>query len=169
MERLAFASRPVEMHGGNALAEPFPVNSVPIELIACSVKQQDQNALRYRCPHALPTNVQHCLPCLPPTPTHPTPGNPLHPDVEPAAGGETALPLAYPLDRELQSLEGRGFSECAAQMGLSVRPRKGDVLLFWDMDLDGTPDRHALHASCPTTNGTKWTATKWIHNVRYNV
>lgn len=28
-------------------------------------------------------------------------------------------------------------------------------------------DRRALHASCPTFNGTKWTATKWIHNKSY--
>jgi hypothetical protein len=24
-----------------------------------------------------------------------------------------------------------------------------------------TVDRAALHGSCPTTKGTKWTATKW--------
>lgn len=141
--------------------------------MACSIGQQTHDALRHRYPHAAPTHVQH-LPSFPAPYTDPShtvcsSAHPPHSDVEPAAGGETALPLAYPLDLELQSLEGRGFSECAAQMGLSVRPRKGDVLLFWDMDLDGTPDRHALHASCPTTNGTKWTATKWIHNVRYSV
>ena len=44
----------------------------------------------------------------------------------------------------------------------------GDVLLFWDMEPGGRePDRHALHASCPTFSGTKWTATKWIHNTPY--
>ncbi|PNG99841.1 Prolyl 4-hydroxylase subunit alpha-1 [Tetrabaena socialis] len=89
-------------------------------------------------------------------------------DVDPAAGGETALPLAMPLDDAAQSVEGRGFSTCAARMGISVRPKKGDVLLFWDMDPGGSiPDRHALHASCPTFAGTKWTATKWIHNNKY--
>ncbi|KXZ46131.1 hypothetical protein GPECTOR_46g200 [Gonium pectorale] len=89
-------------------------------------------------------------------------------DVDPSSGGETALPLAEPLDEVLQSVDGRGYSECAARSGISVRPKKGDVLLFWDMDpAGGTPDRHALHASCPTFNGTKWTATKWIHNLKY--
>ncbi|KAG2445040.1 hypothetical protein HYH02_008908 [Chlamydomonas schloesseri] len=89
-------------------------------------------------------------------------------DVDPAAGGETALPLAMPLDLKAQSVKGHGYSECAAKMGISVRPRKGDMLLFWDMDPGGRePDRHALHASCPTTSGTKWTATKWIHNRPY--
>ena len=28
-------------------------------------------------------------------------------------------------------------------------------------------DRRALHASCPTLKGTKWTATKWIHSKIY--
>ncbi|PNW83399.1 hypothetical protein CHLRE_05g244700v5 [Chlamydomonas reinhardtii] len=89
-------------------------------------------------------------------------------DMEPAAGGETALPLAQPLDWEVQGVEGRGYSECASKMGISVRPKKGDVLLFWDMEPGGRePDRHALHASCPTFSGTKWTATKWIHNTPY--
>ncbi|EFJ50018.1 hypothetical protein VOLCADRAFT_89416 [Volvox carteri f. nagariensis] len=89
-------------------------------------------------------------------------------DVDPAAGGETALPLAEPLDPHKQSVDGQGYSQCAARMGISIRPRKGDVLLFWDMDPAGLiPDRHALHASCPTFSGTKWTATKWIHNKPY--
>ncbi|GIL68396.1 hypothetical protein Vafri_21651 [Volvox africanus] len=89
-------------------------------------------------------------------------------DVDPQAGGETALPLAIPLDSISQSVNGRGYSECAGRMGISIRPRKGDVLLFWDMDPEGhVPDRHALHASCPTFFGTKWTATKWIHNTPY--
>ncbi|KAG2496026.1 hypothetical protein HYH03_005948 [Edaphochlamys debaryana] len=88
-------------------------------------------------------------------------------DVEDHAGGETALPLAVPLDWGVQGVEDKGFSECASKMGISVRPRKGDVLLFWDMDAGGqVPDRHALHASCPTFKGSKWTATKWIHNKR---
>eukprot|EP00878_Enallax_costatus_P041017 GHUV01047456.1.p1 GENE.GHUV01047456.1~~GHUV01047456.1.p1 ORF type:complete len:115 (+),score=35.77 GHUV01047456.1:1433-1777(+) len=36
------------------------------------------------------------------------------------------------------------------------------------MHVDGkTVDRASLHASCPTLKGTKWTATKWIHNKPY--
>lgn len=36
------------------------------------------------------------------------------------------------------------------------------------MDIEGSKgDRKALHASCPTTKGMKWTATKWIHNKAY--
>jgi hypothetical protein len=48
---------------------------------------------------------------------------------------------------------------------LQVRPVKGNALIFWDMDVEGRKqDRRSLHASCPTLQGTKWTATIWIHN-----
>mmetsp|Transcript_28871 Transcript_28871/g.73684 ORF Transcript_28871/g.73684 Transcript_28871/m.73684 type:complete len:352 (-) Transcript_28871:1276-2331(-) len=81
-------------------------------------------------------------------------------------GGETTLPLAEAIDEELQSTE--GMSACATKMGLAVKPRKGDALLFFDMDIaGGKGDRKSLHASCPTLKGTKWTATKWIHNKPY--
>ena len=44
-------------------------------------------------------------------------------EVEPDAGGETALPLATALDEDLQSIDS-GYSECASRQGISVRPRK---------------------------------------------
>eukprot|EP00195_Chlamydomonas_chlamydogama_P016075 CAMPEP_0202891768 /NCGR_PEP_ID=MMETSP1392-20130828/1746_1 /ASSEMBLY_ACC=CAM_ASM_000868 /TAXON_ID=225041 /ORGANISM="Chlamydomonas chlamydogama, Strain SAG 11-48b" /LENGTH=285 /DNA_ID=CAMNT_0049575621 /DNA_START=353 /DNA_END=1210 /DNA_ORIENTATION=+ len=81
-------------------------------------------------------------------------------------GGETALPLAVAIDEDAQQIPNP--SPCAARMGIAVRPRKGDALLFYDMDVAGAKgDRAALHASCPTLKGTKWTATKWIHNKKY--
>ncbi|KXZ48876.1 hypothetical protein GPECTOR_25g461 [Gonium pectorale] len=85
-------------------------------------------------------------------------------------GGETNLPLADPIDLSVQAIENP--SPCAAKMGLSIKPRKGDALLFFDMDIQGSKgDRKALHASCPTlkarATGMKWTATKWIHNKVY--
>jgi prolyl 4-hydroxylase len=75
-------------------------------------------------------------------------------------GGETALPLATAIDEQAQVLENP--SACAAKQGIAVRPKKGDALLFFDLDIMGSKgDRAALHASCPTLKGTKWTATKW--------
>mmetsp|Transcript_15986 Transcript_15986/g.34537 ORF Transcript_15986/g.34537 Transcript_15986/m.34537 type:complete len:272 (+) Transcript_15986:87-902(+) len=89
-------------------------------------------------------------------------------DVLDGAGGETALPLALPLDDRVQTLD--SMSPCAKKRGLSIRPKKGDTLLFWDLHPDGqTPDRRTLHASCPTFKGAKWTATKWLHNKAYSV
>ncbi|KAI8464744.1 MAG: hypothetical protein J3K34DRAFT_105036, partial [Monoraphidium minutum] len=61
-----------------------------------------------------------------------------------------------------------GLSACGRNGTLAVIPNKGDALLFWDMKPDGQAvDRRSLHASCPTLKGTKWTATKWIHNKPY--
>lgn len=82
-------------------------------------------------------------------------------------GGETALPIAVPIDPKAQ-LNKEGRSACAANGTLAVKPTKGDALLFWDMKLDGrTVCRRSLHSSCPTIKGMKWTATKWIHNHPY--
>ncbi|KAL6752510.1 hypothetical protein V8C86DRAFT_2753249 [Haematococcus lacustris] len=87
-------------------------------------------------------------------------------DVDPGSGGETSLPLAQAIDSRLQSTS--GMSSCASRMGIAVLPRKGDALLFWDAQPDGqTVDRHSLHASCPTSRGEKWTATRWIHMAPY--
>ena len=49
-------------------------------------------------------------------------------------GGETNLPLADPIDEQAQQIENP--SQCAAAWGISVRPRKGDALLFFDMDIE---------------------------------
>lgn len=45
----------------------------------------------------------------------------------------------------------------------SVKPRKGDALLFYSLYPDATPDTASLHAGCPVDEGEKWSATKWIH------
>eukprot|EP00798_Chlamydomonas_sp_ICE-L_P023123 gene23123-30324_t len=82
-------------------------------------------------------------------------------------GGETALPLADAIDVNAQRLENP--SQCAAKQGIAVAPKKGSALMFFDMDVAGAEgDRKALHASCPTLKGMKWTATKWIHNKPYS-
>uniref|UniRef100_A0A7S0WQJ9 Fe2OG dioxygenase domain-containing protein n=1 Tax=Chlamydomonas leiostraca TaxID=1034604 RepID=A0A7S0WQJ9_9CHLO len=87
-------------------------------------------------------------------------------DVMDGAGGETSLPLAEAIDEQLQSTA--GMSECASKMGIAVRPRKGDALLFWNSLPEALiSDKRSLHASCPTFKGEKWTATKWIHTRAY--
>lgn len=98
-------------------------------------------------------------------------------------GGATTLPLASPANatRAAQAFppsdpasDPSADPQCAGAekhgggMGVAVRPRKGDALLFWDMLPDGrTVDRRSLHASCPTLKGVKYTATVWIHSKRY--
>ena len=41
---------------------------------------------------------------------------------------------------------------------LRVKPRKGDMMLFYDMTADGKPDALSAHGSCPVTRGDKWIA-----------
>ncbi|MFM7028354.1 MAG: prolyl hydroxylase family protein [Chakrabartia sp.] len=59
---------------------------------------------------------------------------------EPAAGGETEFPTA----------------------GLTVGPRTAMLLLWNNMQPDGTPNPAALHAGKPVLAGTKYIVTKWF-------
>lgn len=68
-------------------------------------------------------------------------------------GGETYFPMA-----------GSGACSCGGKMvpGLSVKPLKGDAVLFWSMGLDGQPDPRSVHGGCEVLSGEKWSATKWM-------
>ncbi|KAL3525978.1 hypothetical protein ACH5RR_014350 [Cinchona calisaya] len=78
-------------------------------------------------------------------------------DVE--KGGETVFPSS--LEKESQP-KGDDWSDCAKN-GYTVKPRKGDALLFFSLHPDATTDPRSLHGSCPVIEGEKWSATKWIH------
>ncbi|WOL11970.1 prolyl 4-hydroxylase, alpha subunit [Canna indica] len=79
-------------------------------------------------------------------------------DVE--EGGETFFPHAevnstsLPWHNEL--------SQCG-KIGLGVKPKMGDALLFYNMKPDATMDPQSLHGGCPVIRGNKWSATKWLH------
>lgn len=83
-------------------------------------------------------------------------------DVE--EGGETVFPAAkgnysaVPWWNEL--------SECGKD-GLSVKPKRGDALLFWSMKPDATLDPSSLHGGCSVIKGNKWSSTKWIRVHEY--
>ncbi|KAE9466331.1 hypothetical protein C3L33_01742, partial [Rhododendron williamsianum] len=85
-------------------------------------------------------------------------------DVE--EGGETVFPAAQgnyssvPWWNEL--------SECG-KGGLSLKPKRGDALLFWSMNPDGTLDTSSLHGGCPVVKGNKWSSTKWMRVNEYKV
>lgn len=68
-------------------------------------------------------------------------------------GGETYFPLA-----------GSGECSCGGKIvpGISVKPVKGDAVLFWSMGLDGQPDPRSVHGGCEVRSGEKWSATKWM-------
>jgi len=58
----------------------------------------------------------------------------------PAVGGETIFPHAR----------------------ISVTPRRGDAVLFYNCTPDGLVDPNSLHGGAPVIAGEKWIATKWI-------
>ncbi|CAA0841024.1 Probable prolyl 4-hydroxylase 9 [Striga hermonthica] len=72
-------------------------------------------------------------------------------------GGETMFPF-----ENGQNMDGNyDFTKC---IGLKVKPRMGDGLLFYSLFPNGTIDPTSLHGSCPVIKGEKWVATKWIRD-----
>jgi prolyl 4-hydroxylase len=47
-------------------------------------------------------------------------------------------------------VEGEGWSECALR-GLAVKAKKGNALLFYGLNPDGTTDSTSTHGSCPVS------------------
>ncbi|QCE16718.1 probable prolyl 4-hydroxylase 3 [Vigna unguiculata] len=85
-------------------------------------------------------------------------------DVE--EGGETVFPAA---NANFSSVPWwNDLSQCARK-GLSVKPKRGDALLFWSMRPDATLDPSSLHGGCPVIRGNKWSSTKWMHLREYKV
>ncbi|KAK7309170.1 hypothetical protein RJT34_05692 [Clitoria ternatea] len=72
-------------------------------------------------------------------------------------GGETMFPFENGLNMD-------GSYDYEGCIGLRVKPRKGDGLLFHSLFPNGTIDPTSLHGSCPVIEGEKWVATKWIRN-----
>ncbi|XWS39886.1 hypothetical protein CRYUN_Cryun18bG0093000 [Craigia yunnanensis] len=79
-------------------------------------------------------------------------------DVE--EGGETM----FPFENDMR-IKGYDYKQC---VGLKIKPRRGDGLLFYSLFLNGTIDRKSLHGSCPVIKGEKWVATKWIRDQDQN-
>lgn len=80
-------------------------------------------------------------------------------DVE--EGGETMFPFENGLPMDLNY----DYQKC---VGLKIKPRRGDGLLFYSLFPNGTIDVTSLHGSCPVIAGQKWVATKWIRNQEQN-
>ncbi|KAK9165928.1 hypothetical protein Scep_001119 [Stephania cephalantha] len=76
-------------------------------------------------------------------------------DVE--EGGETMFPYENGLNMD----DTYDPKKC---VGLKVKPRQGDGLLFYSLYPNGTIDPLSLHGSCPVIKGEKWVATKWIRD-----
>ncbi|XP_016955094.1 prolyl 4-hydroxylase subunit alpha-1 [Drosophila biarmipes] len=46
---------------------------------------------------------------------------------------------------------------------VSILPRKGSSLYWFNLFDDGRPDERSKHSVCPVINGDRWTLTKWVH------
>jgi len=58
----------------------------------------------------------------------------------------------------------RAFGPCQTARGLSVRPKRGDVLLFYNAQpMTAAADYWPWHGSCEVTRGEKWAANLWFH------
>ncbi|MFZ2031960.1 MAG: 2OG-Fe(II) oxygenase [Vitreimonas sp.] len=54
------------------------------------------------------------------------------------------------------------------EVGFKFKARKGDGLLFVNVDASGDPDPMSLHAGLPTTRGEKWVLSLWLRGKTVN-
>jgi len=47
-------------------------------------------------------------------------------------------------------------------LDIRYRGKKGDALLFWNLDHNGAPDRNTQHAGLAPTKGEKWLFSQWL-------
>ncbi|XP_020974848.1 probable prolyl 4-hydroxylase 9 isoform X1 [Arachis ipaensis] len=79
-------------------------------------------------------------------------------------GGETMFPFEFGIIILQNGSNMDGSYSYESCIGLKVRPRQGDGLLFYSLFPNGTIDPTSLHGSCPVIKGEKWVATKWVRD-----
>ncbi|CAH8344651.1 unnamed protein product [Eruca vesicaria subsp. sativa] len=67
----------------------------------------------------------------------------------------------------MSDVEEGGETDFPKSSGLSVSPKKGDALLFWNKRPDGSQDPSSLHCGRPVIKGNKWASTKWFHSQEF--
>uniref|UniRef100_A0A3B1KIW5 Zgc:152670 n=1 Tax=Astyanax mexicanus TaxID=7994 RepID=A0A3B1KIW5_ASTMX len=56
-----------------------------------------------------------------------------------------------------------GGSTVFPEIGASVKPQKGSVVMWYNLLRNGQGDWRSLHGGCPVYQGSKWVAVKWVH------
>jgi prolyl 4-hydroxylase len=49
-------------------------------------------------------------------------------------------------------------------LGIRHKARKGEGLLFWNLDETHRPDSRMLHAGLPPARGEKWVLSQWLRD-----
>ena len=100
------------------------------------------------------------------------------------AGGETYFPLAQkagggrdPVPKTCAGLDGiagrlqpnesnfvQSVRDQIMQLGVTIRPKKGRAVLWWNKAQDGEVDWRSRHVGCPVVVGEKWGAVRWMHH-----
>jgi prolyl 4-hydroxylase len=80
-----------------------------------------------------------------------------HIDAVPGLANQRILTMLVWLNDDYEGGETRFI-----ETGLTVKGRKGDALLFENVDAEGRPDTKMVHAGLPVTRGVKLLASRWI-------
>ncbi|XP_037721225.1 prolyl 4-hydroxylase subunit alpha-1 [Drosophila subpulchrella] len=72
-------------------------------------------------------------------------------------GDRIATALLYATDVQL------GGTTVFTKLKISVEPKKGNALIWFNLNNAGDPDPQTEHSVCPVVMGSRWTISKWIH------
>jgi prolyl 4-hydroxylase len=75
-------------------------------------------------------------------------------------GGETLFPAAG-------GAASRANCSGKTVRGLSVKPKKGNAVMFFTMTPDAQTDSATIHGSCEVVKGEKWSATMWTRTGKF--
>ncbi|GFP84809.1 probable prolyl 4-hydroxylase 12, partial [Phtheirospermum japonicum] len=76
-----------------------------------------------------------------------------------STGGQILFPQS---ESSTNLLQNKMWSDCAKTNEI-VRPMKGNTIVFFNLNLNATPDRTSFHSRCPVPDGDMWCATKFIY------
>jgi prolyl 4-hydroxylase len=67
----------------------------------------------------------------------------------------------------LNTVEGGGSTDFT-ELGLSIEPKPGVILMWNNADLDGVPNRWTIHTGTQVSAGVKYIITKWYRTRKWN-